>query len=98
MHKMRLVCGPRFESEYGLTWVTSINVPREVGKLWLAIVPLHPSRALDLAGKVLLWSRPSRIATLVAFLPFFSFFLSPLSFTVQLFLCEIVFIDHPADE
>ena len=47
------------------------SVPRGDGKLWLTMVPLHPSRASDPAGRILLWSCPGRISTLVDPLPIF---------------------------
>ena len=61
----------------GLTWVTflsslrftSIHCGRGARKLWFTIVSLHPSRAPNPVGKVLLWSHLGRIATLVTPLP-----------------------------
>ena len=75
MHKM---WGPRFDSKYELTWVTSLinsrytSVLRVVEKLRLIVVLLHPSWALDPMGRVLLWSHPNRITMLVAPYPFFA--------------------------
>ena len=47
------------------------SVPHGDGKLWLTMVPLHHSRASDPAGRILLWSCPGRISTLVDPLPIF---------------------------